>query len=431
MSSALAIASVTAVLRDLLNNGLIDHDISGAVGGNVTVSALPPDRVFPSGTDETTQLNLFMHQVAPNTGWRNTALPSRNAAGDRLTNPPLALDLHYLLTAYGRDDLHAEILLGYAMQLLHETPVLDRAAIRRALDPSPVDGTVLPPALQALAASDLADQVEQIKITLSTLNSEEMSKLWAAFQTGYRPTAAYHISVVLIEASEPTRSPLPVLTRGPADQGVLAQASLQPPFPTLASVGYPGQQISANLGDELILGGHHLDGINIAIRFRSPRLPDPIDRAPLAGNTHARIVVQIPNLPAAWPAGLWTVEALVERPGEGHRRVSNQLSIAVAPAMTLPPNSVVRDGGTDRVTIELVCSPEVLPPQDVSLAVGGFEAPAEPHISQTDTLTFVFDELPAGTFTARLRVDGVDSHFIDRSVSPPVFDPIQEVTIPA
>ena len=51
------------------------------------------------------------------------------------------------------------------MHLLHERPVLDRAAIRRALDPSPLDVSMLPPAFQALVASDLADQVEQIKIT--------------------------------------------------------------------------------------------------------------------------------------------------------------------------------------------------------------------------------------------------------------------------
>ena len=45
MSNALAIGAVTAVLRDLLNNGLVDHDVTGSLGGNVTVSALPPDRI--------------------------------------------------------------------------------------------------------------------------------------------------------------------------------------------------------------------------------------------------------------------------------------------------------------------------------------------------------------------------------------------------
>ena len=55
-----------------------------------------------------------------------------------LSNPPLALNnLHYLLSAYSGGDLHAEILLGYAMQLLHEMPVLTRAAIRTAPTPRP------------------------------------------------------------------------------------------------------------------------------------------------------------------------------------------------------------------------------------------------------------------------------------------------------
>ncbi len=139
---------------------------SGVLGSTITVSLMPPDRVVATGGAEASQLNLFLHQVTPNQGWRNERLPSLDGAGrQRLSNPPLALNLHYLLSAYSSGDLHAEILLGYAMQLLHETPVLSRGAIRTALDPSPPVGAVLPPALRALADSGLEDQVEQIRIT--------------------------------------------------------------------------------------------------------------------------------------------------------------------------------------------------------------------------------------------------------------------------
>ena len=78
-----------------------------------------------------------MYRVAPNQGLWNAGLPSYSTNGDGQTNPPLALNLHYLLTAYGTADFEAEILLGYAMHILHERPVLDRAAIRRALDTEP------------------------------------------------------------------------------------------------------------------------------------------------------------------------------------------------------------------------------------------------------------------------------------------------------
>ena len=98
MSNALAIASVTAVLKDLLNNGIIDHQLSGVVG-EVTVSALPPDRLLVAGEAETSRINLFMYHVAPNAAWRSVGLPSRSSKGDRTANPPLALDLYYLVTA--------------------------------------------------------------------------------------------------------------------------------------------------------------------------------------------------------------------------------------------------------------------------------------------------------------------------------------------
>lgn len=57
-----------------------------------------PDRI-ETGDRKRNQVNLFLYQVTPNPGWRNTGLPSLDSRGDgRLSNPPLALDLHYLLT---------------------------------------------------------------------------------------------------------------------------------------------------------------------------------------------------------------------------------------------------------------------------------------------------------------------------------------------
>src|SRR5205085_5604095 len=156
------------------------------------------DRVLPTnGGSEKTQLNLFLYHVTPNLGWRNVGEPARNARGERISNPPLALNLHYLLSAYGEKDFHAEILLGYAMQLLHENPVLSRAAIRRALAaPSPTStSTALPESLRELSKSELGEQLELIKITQEPLSTEEMSKLWTAFQTHYWSTAAYEATV--------------------------------------------------------------------------------------------------------------------------------------------------------------------------------------------------------------------------------------------
>ena len=92
MSHALAIAGVSAVLKDLLDSGLIDHRVTDAVGAAVLVSTLAPDMIPIEGDRAVPRLNLFLHQVTLNAAWRNAELPSRDANGRRTTNPPLALD---------------------------------------------------------------------------------------------------------------------------------------------------------------------------------------------------------------------------------------------------------------------------------------------------------------------------------------------------
>src|SRR5262249_11407534 len=149
MSTGLAIAAVTGTLRNLLFSGLNLHDLSAV--GAYSVGSEPPDRIV-TGLDGPSWLNLCLYHVSPNPGRRKLDSPSRNGRGDARTAPPLALDLHYLLTAYGSRPFSAEILLGYAMQILHEAPVLTRQRIRDTSGPYPM-----------LGSSNLADQVEQIK----------------------------------------------------------------------------------------------------------------------------------------------------------------------------------------------------------------------------------------------------------------------------
>ncbi len=266
MSGPLAIAGVTAVLKDVLNNGLIDHDL--ATVGSFSVTAVPPDRIT-TGTQEPNQLNLFLYQVTPNQGWRNAGMPSRDSSGERVSNPPLALDLHYLLTAYGAHDFNAEILLGYALQIFHETPVLSRRDIRTALgSPAPVGTGLLPSTFGNLSALDLADQIEQIKITPHYLTTEELSKLWTAMQARYRQSMAYQVSVVLIQSTKLTKTALPVLSRGKDDRGVDAAANVVSLFPLLESIHIgpvedagieplPSSYPRAELGLQLILHFQH------------------------------------------------------------------------------------------------------------------------------------------------------------------------------
>src|ERR1700761_2100122 len=110
MSNALAISGVTAVLQYYL--GGVYSGLSALFGGTVTISSQAPDilqNTFSSGGTTQNQVNLFLHQVTHNPSWRNVDLPSLAADGKtQIMNPPLALDLHYLLTAYGSFDWQGE-----------------------------------------------------------------------------------------------------------------------------------------------------------------------------------------------------------------------------------------------------------------------------------------------------------------------------------
>jgi hypothetical protein len=429
VSNALAIAGVTAVLRDLLNDGLINHNVSGVLGSTVTVSVLPPDRIVAPGGTEVSQINLFLHQVTPNQGWRNEGLPSRDTSGQlRLSNPPLALNLHYLLSAYSGGDLHSEILLGYAMQLLHETPVLYRQAIMTALNPSPVVGAALPPALRALADSGLEHQVEQIKITPEYLNTDEMSKLWTATQSHFRPTVAYIASVVLLEATTPVNSPLPVLSRGPVvgnrEQGVLVEPSLVPPVPMLEAVVPAGRQPVARLGEIIDLTGHHLDGTNRTVLLTNDRFQIEENITAMGTGGAALMQFSIPIAQATdFPVGVYQVGAMVLRTGEIEPCETNRLAIALAPEITGLPITVARDvAGTASFTINFL--PALRAGQRAVLVMGQQEVLPQTFVPPTTTLNFVIEDAPAAPppgLLARLRIDGIDSPIIDRSVDPPVF----------
>lgn len=436
MSTALAIASVTAVLKDLLNNGLIDHNLSATVG-DVTVSALPPDRIDAIEAEKKSRLNLFMYQVTPNAGWRNVGLPSRDGRGERLSNPPLAVDLHYLLTAYGVEEFHAEILLGYGMQLLHETPVLTRAAIRRSLaPPTPVaGGSGLPPAMEALFTSELAEQVEQIKIVPQSLSTEEISRMWSAFQAKYRPTAAYQASVVLIESRSSTKSALPVRARNiyvvpfrqPVIERIMSQQS--PSDPVL-----PDQPIQA--GYNLVIVGQQLRGddtqVNIGGIIVTPAS---------AGVTETQIIIP---LPASLQAGVQGVQVIQRRlmgsPPTPHRGdESNIAAFVLHPRIeTINVSNVQGTGSNPRsANVNLTVKPAIGPTQRVVLLLNEFNPPppSPPGATESAALAYSFNApsrlnlqsppgsppppsenitipisgVRAGTYLARIQVDGAES----------------------
>jgi hypothetical protein len=409
MSNSLAIAAVTTTLQSILFKGVTtEADLN-----DTTVTTLPLDRA--RGNNSNNQLNLFLYQIARNAAWANRPMPGQVQSGETGI-PPLPLNLYYLLTAFGRDNDALQPLghqlLGKAMSIMHDHPVLSSDEIRAAT-------------IASIPGNDLDRQLERIRITFQPLTLEDISKLWTGFATQYRLSAAYEVEVALIESTRPSRTPLPTLTRGPNDSGVTSQPDLSSPLPSLNQLTLPNNQPSARLNDILTLGGNHLDGTNIGAVFNHRLWTAPIDVGPLPGGTPAQVQVRIPNAPAVWPAGFYTVALMVQRPGESYRRPTNELSFSIAPAMTIAPAAAPAGD----ITYSATCTPEIKPEQRASLLLGDQVVIADLHALQTNILTFGAKGVSKGAYFVRLRVDGVDSLLINRAVTPPVFDQTQKVTV--
>ncbi len=405
MSNSSAIAAVTATLQAVLGAEIVtDPNLT-----DTQVTALPLDKA--RGTITTNQLNLFLYQVLPNAAWRNMDMPKTVRPGESGMSP-LALDLHYLITAFGRENDTSQPfdhhVLGKAMSVLYDHALLGPEEIATAFP-----------------GSGLESQPDRVRITLQPLSVEDISKLWMGFATQYRVSAGYDVSVTLIDSTQPVKTPLPVLARGAMDKGWSSQANIVPTIPTLICVTPPNQQPSARLGDTLTLTGVNLNGTNVGVLFNNPYWTAPVEVAPSPGGGSSQLSVQLPNQPAVWPAGFYTVAVLVQRPGESYRRTTNQLSLTLAPTVTIVPATAAAGS----ITYTATCSPQIWVGQIVSLLLGDMEIAATAFTVQTGTLTFAASNVASGSYYFRLRIDGVDSLLVNRAVTPPVFDPTQKVTV--
>jgi len=422
MSNSLAIAAVTATLSRLLFTQvqLLDNSKEDTQFTNLTVSSKPPD--LARGTETSNQLNLFLYQTAFNSAWRNSD-PRQVKLGVN-GQPPLGLTLHYLITAYGQndEDILSHRLLGRAMHILHDHTILGTEEIK-----------------DALIDNDLHQQIEKVRIVPQPLSLEEMSKLWTIFQAPYRISAAYEVSVVLIDSKKLAKAPLPVLTIGPPLPDPLAGIIVQPSLPivlptaTLLDLKTQGQESSTQLGDIITLSGHHLvfddnspgnTSVKLVLKHKLLAVAKEIIPAQATAN---QIQFSLPsNQPSDWPAGAYTVYASITD-NLNKKQVSNELPFLLAPKIDTPLAPVVNVG--DKTTITITVTPQIWPEQQAFLLLGSLQIPAQPHPNKTDNLTFIIQSAPKGTFFIRLRVDGTDSHLIQLVNKKLQFNPALEVTI--
>jgi len=236
--SYLAIGAVTRAIAELLEKKLNKPPLMGGITPKVTT--LPPD---DERVDDSDGVNLFLYKLsespyANNMDWRGDRA---NPNGAR--RPPLAVTLNYLMTAYarpadvaGREDVTAHQLIGNAMAILHDYPVLND--IHDADFDADLD-TQFP--------KELRDSFEKVKIMLMPASLEEFTKVWTSQNKGYRLSVGYEVSLVQIAPMVPTAGAAPLLQQTPTLQvGTLSGPAIASITP---AAGPAGQQVTLEGSD--------------------------------------------------------------------------------------------------------------------------------------------------------------------------------------
>ena len=402
MSDYLAVGGVTAVLKWLLTDGLTAGGPNTVLTSASAITAVSPD-LIEAGKNEEPQLNLFMYYVDLNPALRNLDLPSYDAAGNRVGNPPLALDLHYLVSAYGSTQaaqLAAEILLGWAMKVFHDNPVVPPQTVQDALSALATQSSA---EAKLVSASTLAGQIEHIRITPEALTTEEIYRLWPAFQASYRPSSAFRVSVVVIQDTAMVTSAPPVRHRR------LVALPLQSPVITAISPAM------ATVGQVLTITGANFLGQSMTDTVVS------FDNATAASPSVLRGDLLKVTLPGSLQAGtrMARVQRLVTFPSEPAPR--RGFTSSPAPFQLLP---TIQDAAPIQAThgspLTLTVSPPVGRTQQVTVYLGDqgipvpTPLPGAPAASPAVTVAVPADIPVTGTAAGagvpiRVEVDGASS----------------------
>ncbi len=212
MSNALAIAHVTQALALLLASN---------VGPEFDEAVKVEPHKPPTEPPDHPTLNVFLYQVTPNTSMRNNDLPTRASDGTLVTRPAAALDLHYLISAYGDETtLVGQRLIGSVVRTLHEIPILPKDVIEETGQ------------LPHLADSDLAEAAQRVRFVPTVMDIDETSKLWGMlYQTPYSLSVVYQATLVLIDGRE---KPVPAKPVERPDVRVLPFGAPGAPVPPAA-----------------------------------------------------------------------------------------------------------------------------------------------------------------------------------------------------
>ncbi|HEY9624551.1 MAG TPA: DUF4255 domain-containing protein [Crinalium sp.] len=394
MSNYLAIATVTATLQRSLQ-ATVQVDVEGA-----RVTTVRPDSL--GGGSPETGVNLYLYNASPNPAWRNADLRTRFSEGQIAKRPQAALDLYYLLSCYGNEiELEPQRLLGSVIRTLHARAYLTRDMI---LD------TVSDPAYEFLANSNLADQVESVKLMPMNISTEELSSIWSVFfQTPHAISIVYHASVILIESDDIPQRALPVRDR---------HFLIAPNQPVIDRVLAVERQQVITVNNTLLIRGQRLDSRDAQVRIGQAKVTPPKINA-------SEIVIPLADIPRELlRAGVQSVQVIHPKvqgnPPVRHRGLeSNVAAFVLRPIVIEVQLTNLEEDDSDARSADIVVTTDLTigRGQRVILHLNerSLETPASysfessPCAADTHTVSISVSDVKPGDYLVRLQIDGAES----------------------
>lgn len=128
-------------------------------------------------------ISLYLYRVAVSTARRNLP-PTVGPNGERF-RPPIPLDLHYVVTAWAQTAVKQQRLLGWAIRLLEDVPILP-AGLLNNYGPEP----------------NIFKPSETVEVILESLTLQDFNNLWSPSKTN--PPAlsvGYIVRMIAIEST--------------------------------------------------------------------------------------------------------------------------------------------------------------------------------------------------------------------------------------
>ena len=335
----MALLDIGAVTRTLMK--IIDLSVNlssdwPAASPALTVSPMPPDKLAGDAV-----AGLYLYHVTEDAAFKNQPPPS-GVTDLRFT--PMALDLHYVLTARSGDNdagtLTEQLIMGLAMKGLRDVPMID--------DTTLVHG-------QPVVDGGMSLRDNYLRIVLHPVPAAEAVSYWTAGSSPLRLSAYYQASVVLLEPDPPPRGAGRVLVYGiqtfttgtprlDASTSVLAFQLPGESRPRQVST-QPAQVTQLGAGDPFTLTGSALTGGAATLLLRQVAATTPVvaDAAwqlqVTAAGATARAQVSASGTPT--PPGLYAASIRVARQSRGPdgairatTQVSNEVPLAIAPGIS-------------------------------------------------------------------------------------------------